>query len=156
MGTLDFQDFWRDKHAACCYSRTTPHSFHIWSTAVASGACVKLPTPPCKVEKSRFRRRAAARYPCVRASPKIQLDRHHRVSERAAPGRERPTPSRASRSLSFEMFTRGRERPTPSRASRSLSFEMFTRATSKCIYSYLRANIQRQVRKPPLLGGFGG
>ena len=57
-----------------------------------------LPTPPGKAEKLRLRQRAAARYACVRANTKIQFNRH-RVSERAAPSRERPTPSWASRSL---------------------------------------------------------
>ena len=57
-----------------------------------------LPTPPCKAEKSRLRRRAAARHPCLHAGLKIRFNRH-RVSERAAPSRERPAPSWASRSL---------------------------------------------------------
>ena len=52
-------------------------------------------------EKLRLWQRAAARYPCVRVSPKIQFNRH-RVSERAAPSRERPTPSWASRALRLQ------------------------------------------------------
>ena len=69
-----------------------------YASQLTLSTVIILPTPPCKAEKLRLRQRAAARYRCVRASPKIQFNRH-RVSERAAPSRERPTPSWPSRSL---------------------------------------------------------
>ena len=75
-----------------------PRDFTNFGSQLTLSTVVILPTPPCKAEKLRLRQRAAARYPCVRASPKIQFNRH-RVSERAAPSRERPTPSWPSRSL---------------------------------------------------------
>ena len=47
-----------------------------WSTVVTSAARGgTLPTPPCKAEKLRFRRRAAARYPCLCAELQIRCDR---------------------------------------------------------------------------------
>ena len=75
-----------------------PRDLTNFGSQLTLSTVVILPTPPCKAEKLRLRQRAAARYPCVRASPKIQFNRH-RVSERAAPSRERPTPSWPSRSL---------------------------------------------------------
>ena len=62
---------------------------------------------------------------------KIQFNRHC-VSERAAPSRELPTPSWPSRSLFVQDAS-------SSGASKSIS-----------------PQIQKPVRKPPLLGGFGG
>ena len=51
-----------------------PRDLTNFGSQLTLSTVVMLPRPPCKAEKHRLRQRAAARYPCVRASPKIQVD----------------------------------------------------------------------------------
>ena len=108
----------------------------IWSTVVTSAACGRtLPTPPCKAEKLRFRRRAAARYPCLCAELQTRYDRP-RVH--GASWRQAASDPRLGRPPALVSF-------------------MFSRAALLNPYTRISANTRRQVSQPPfLLGGVWG